>query len=584
MSAAKSLPAFLRKCLAILLCLSFAEPFAWAQQTAQQQIAPEKPSAFVLIRPYLAASVPPVRLRNSLRLRDLLRGGKLYLTVQDAIALALENNIDIELDRYGPITDQWNLERAQAGGPLPGVPNATSTGRSVASGQGVSGSQSSAGVSSSGGNSTSGNTVGATIQQIGPTTPTLDPVFQNVQNYSHTSAPQSNLSVSQVENLVQNQRNYTESLSTGLITGGQVTLTYNDSYLNENAPSDLTNPSNFTTLSLSFRHNLLQGFGIAVNSRNITIAKNNLQIDDLTFENEVIGVVVNVLNYYYGLVADYEDLKAKQSAVEVAQRFFEDNKKQVQVGTMAPLDVTTAEAQLASSQQDLIVSQTTLEQQQVQLKNVLDRNGLADPVIAEAEIIPLDHIEVPEKSNVPPLKTLIATALADRPDLAAEQMNIKNLQLTALGTQNGVRPQLTVLAGQQHRFSGCRSLCSGPPRGSPPEGFAATERLCALSTIGCAERQHMRGTGSLLCRRHRNRARTNDPAQFSHREHRQLHRPDDPQPAGASRRRCRSAHRPANSAREPARPERGCGERVQSGCGFGAGPGPISRGGEKSGS
>ncbi len=471
MSAAKSLPAFLRKCLAILLCLSFAEPFAWAQQTAQQQIAPEKPSAFVLIRPYLAASVPPVRLRNSLRLRDLLRGGKLYLTVQDAIALALENNIDIELDRYGPITDQWNLERAQAGGPLPGVPNATSTGRSVASGQGVSGSQSSAGVSSSGGNSTSGNTVGATIQQIGPTTPTLDPVFQNVQNYSHTSAPQSNLSVSQVENLVQNQRNYTESLSTGLITGGQVTLTYNDSYLNENAPSDLTNPSNFTTLSLSFRHNLLQGFGIAVNSRNITIAKNNLQIDDLTFENEVIGVVVNVLNYYYGLVADYEDLKAKQSAVEVAQRFFEDNKKQVQVGTMAPLDVTTAEAQLASSQQDLIVSQTTLEQQQVQLKNVLSRNGLADPVIAEAEIIPLDHIEVPEKSNVPPLKTLIATALADRPDLAAEQMNIKNLQLTALGTQNGVRPQLAVLAGASNTGSaGVARYVPVPPGEAPPKG------------------------------------------------------------------------------------------------------------------
>jgi outer membrane protein TolC len=399
-----------------------------------------------------------------------MRAGKLYLTAQDAIALAVANDIDLELDRYGPITDQWNLERFEAGGPLPGVPNATSTGKAVASGQGVSGSQQAAGVSSSGNGGNATNTAGATISQIGPTTPTLDPVFQDVQNYSHTSAPQANLVQSQVLNLIQNQRNYTESLSAGLITGGQVTLTYNDSYLNENAPSDLLNPSNFTTLTLSVRHNFLQGFGIAVNSRNITIAKNNLKIDDRTFENEVIGVVVNVLNLYYGLVADYEDLKAKQSAVDVAGQFYEDNKKQVQIGTMAPIDVTTAEAQLASSQQDLVVSQTTLEQQQIQLKNVLSRNGLADPLFAEATIIPLDRIEVPEKTNLPPLPTLIETALSNRPDLAAEQMNIKNLELASLGTQNGVLPQLAGLATLKNTGS------AGVPRYVPvlTPGEAAT--------------------------------------------------------------------------------------------------------------
>jgi outer membrane protein TolC len=411
-----------------------------------QQIAPQKPTGSVFIRPYIASTIPPVRLANSLRARDLIRGGNLYLTVQDAIALAIENSIDLELDRYGPITDQWNLERFEAGGPLPGVPNATSTGKAVASGQGVAGSQSAAGVSTSGANNNTGNTAGATISQIGPTTPTLDPVFQNVQNYSHTSSPQANTTQSQVLNLVQNQRNYTESISTGLITGGQASLTYNDSYLNENAPSDLLNPSNFTTLTLSLRHNFLQGFGTAVNSRNITVAKNNLKLDNYTFENEAIAAVVNVLNLYYGLVADYQDVKAKQSAVEVAQRFYEDNRKQVQIGTMAPIDVTTAEAQVASSQQDFVVSQTTLEQQQVQLKNALSRNGLADPLFREVTIIPLDRIEVPEESDLPPLKTMVATALANRPDLAAEQLNVQNLQTSALGTLNGVRPQLAGLA------------------------------------------------------------------------------------------------------------------------------------------
>lgn len=436
-----------RKGIAIGLCLC-CTPVIFAQQ-----IAPEKPTGSIFIRPYKASTIPPVRFANSLRARDLVRGGNLYLTVQDALALAIENNIDLELDRYGPLIDEWNLERYEGGGPLPGVPNATSTGKSVASGQGVSGSQAAAGVSTSGANNNSGNTAGATISQIGPTTPTLDPVFQDVQNYSHTSAPQPNLIQSQVLNLIQNQRNYTESISTGVITGGQVSLTYNDSYLNENAPSDLTNPSNFTTVTLSIRHNFLQGFGVAVNSRNITVAKNNLKLDDLTFENEVMGVVVNVLNLYYGLVADDEDVKAKQSAVEVAKRFYEDNKKQVQIGTMAPIDVTTAEAQLASSQQDLVVSQTTLEQQQISLKDALSRNGLADPVLREATIIPLDRIVVPEESNLPPLKSLIATALANRPDLAAEQMNIKNLEISALGTKNGVLPQLAGLASLKNTGS-----------------------------------------------------------------------------------------------------------------------------------
>ena len=143
-----------------------------------------------------------------------------------------------------------------------------------------------------------------------------------------------------------------------------------------------------------------------------------------------MGAVANVLNLYYGLVADYEDLRAKQERCDVAQQFYENNKKQVEIGTMAPIDVTTAEAQLASSQQDLVVSETTLLQQQVQLKNVLSRDGLADPLITEADIIPLDRIIVPDQDNLPPMKQMIATALANRVDLQGEKMNLQNLQRT----------------------------------------------------------------------------------------------------------------------------------------------------------
>src|SRR5262249_2541988 len=160
---------------------------------------------------------------------------------------------------------------------------------------------------------------------------------------------------------------------------------------NENSPSNILNPEYVPVLQASIQQNLLLGFGMAVNSRNINIAKQNLNIDDLNFKSQIITAVVNVLNLYYGLVADYDDLRAKQRALTVAQQFYENNKRQVQLGSLAPLDITTAEAQVASSQQDLVTSQTTLQTAQVSLKNVLSRKGLADPLLAEVEIIPLDR-------------------------------------------------------------------------------------------------------------------------------------------------------------------------------------------------
>ncbi|HEY7211782.1 MAG TPA: TolC family protein [Bryobacteraceae bacterium] len=433
----------------------------WAQQ---QAITPQKPTGFIMIRPYKAASIPPVRLGNSTRLQSLVRAGKLYLTAQDAIALALENNIDLELDRYNPIIDQWNLERAEAGGALPGVPSGQTQSTQVASGQGAAGSQAAAGVSGGGGGNGGTNAVGATISQIGSVTPVLDPVIQSVNAFSHISTPSANTRQIGVVNWIQSKRNYTDSISQGLISGGEISLSFSNSYLDENVPSDFLNPTNGTTLELQLQHNLLRGFGVALNARNINVQKRNLQIDDTTFATEVMGAVANVLNLYYGLAADYEDVRAKQSAFEVAQRFFENNKKQVQVGTMAPIDVTTAEAQVASSQQDLVVSQTTLAQQEVQLKNVLSRNGLADPLLAEVQIVPIDRIVVPEKDSLPPMKQLVATALANRPDLQGQRLNLENLKTSALNTENGVLPRAVGLA------STTQQGLAGAPRIVPIEG------------------------------------------------------------------------------------------------------------------
>jgi outer membrane protein TolC len=153
----------------------------------------------------------------------------------------------------------------------------------------------------------------------------------------------------------------------------------------------------------------------------------------------------------------------------VAQQLYRDNQKQVQIGTMTPLDVTQAEAQVASSQQDLSTSQTALEQQQVSLKNMLSRDGLADPLIRDAQVIPLDTITVPEHDQLPPIKQLMETAYARRADLAVERMNINNAEVSALGTRNGVLPQLAVLVSASTQgLSGTQQYVPVPSGELPP--------------------------------------------------------------------------------------------------------------------
>lgn len=433
----------LRRTLAVALSWLCSFSLLPAQQASIESV---KPSGNILWRSYKPAEVPPLRLANSTRLRDMVRAGKLYLTAQDAIALALENNIDVEVARYNPLLAAWRLERAQAGGALPGVPSNASQAGSVASGQGVAGSQAAAGVSGGAASASAGNAGNATIAQIGPVTQTLDPTFQETSTFSHKSTPQPNTVQSGVLSLIDNTRTYTGSLQEGFLSGGSATLSYSNHYLNENAPSDLLNPSEAPNLSLSIQHNFLNGFGVAVNARNITVAKIGLQTSDLNFRAQVIGVVVSVLNAYYALSSDYEDVKAKQTALDVAQKFYEDNRKQVDVGTLAPLDLTTAESQVASSQRDLVVSQGSLQQDELTLKNLLSRNGLSDPLLASAQIVPVDRIAIPANDDLPPLGDMVKQALANRVDLAVERANVVSAETSALGTKSGILPTLVGFA------------------------------------------------------------------------------------------------------------------------------------------
>jgi len=425
------------------LLLMGAASALMGQNPAPASIAPQRPTT-PFLRWYQAPVTPPIRLGDSQRLPQLIRAGVLYLTARNAITLALENNIDLEIARYGPLLADWNLTRSKAGGALPGVPSGASQAGAVAAGQGVAGSQQAAGVTA-GGPSTGGASTNATVSQIGPVAQTLDPSIQEATTFSHLSRPQFNTTQSGNPLLILTTHAITGSYQEGFLFGGNVTLSYADHYLKENAPTDFLNPSVAPSLTLNFRQNLLQGFGTAVNGRQIEVSRINRAVSDLTFRSQVENTVVNVLNQYYGLVSQYADRRAKAEAVQAAQTDLQDAQRREQLGAASALDITVAQSQLAAAQSDLVISETNLQQQQVQLKSLLGRRGALDPLLDNVQVIPLERIDVPAEDSLGSLPDLVKEALARRPDVAINAANLKSARVSAVGTTNGVLPTLQVL-------------------------------------------------------------------------------------------------------------------------------------------
>ena len=449
------------KTISVLAVLNLLATQCWAQAAPEV----ERPHGPLLVRSYRAASASPVNLTNSNQLHSLIRAGQLYLTVQDAIALAIENNIDLEVDRYGPLGAEWNLERAQGGGPLRGVTSGNALVNQVTSGQGVLGSEVAAGLASS--NSGGGGpSTGATVTQIGPVTQNLDPVFQNGTSFSHTTYPYPNTVVSFTPTLVSSQHVIDSFVQQGLLSGGYVQVTANESYLKQNAISDYLNPSVEPVAQIYLRHNLLQGFGTAVNGRFIRVAQKNIQASQETFRSQLLNLVANVLNLYWDLVTDDDDLAVRQRAVDQAQKFYDDTRQQIQLGVVPRFEASRAQSNVTNSRQLLAIAQTTAQQQEILLKNAISRNGLQDELLDSAHIVPLDRVEVPEKDNLPPLRDLVSTALANRPDVALDKINDEISEVSALGTANGVLPSLqafaavsaTGLSGTNAPFDGVAAL------------------------------------------------------------------------------------------------------------------------------
>lgn len=423
-----------------LLSITSAALLLAAQLCAQDQIRVDTPSGGrfgFLTRPYTPRSVPPVRLANSSRFDALIRGGNLYLTAADVVALAVENNIDVEVQRYGPLLAREVLRRAQAGGALRSVGAGISPGPTSVSLQGVS--LNTGGLSGGGTGVGSG---GGIVTQLGPQILSLDPSFLTFVNFQHATTPQSNTVLTGTTALVQTSRSIQAQYSQNWIYGTSASLTYASNRVKVNSALFSINPFTNGSLDLQITQNLLQGFGPAVNGRNIRVQRNNLKVTDLQFKQQVITTVSAVLNLYWDLVAFDEDVRARRQQLAAAEQLLSDNKRQVELGSLAEIEVTRAESQVYASRQDLTIAQTNQLQQETILKNALSRNGVTTSELATVHIVPLDKISMPAAEALNNADELNSQALQSRPEIEQARLNLQSNETNLAGIKSSLRPSL----------------------------------------------------------------------------------------------------------------------------------------------
>jgi len=437
--------------IAVLCVILLIAPIAEAQVPVIQSPQGGGPLSG-LIHPYQGKTVAPIDLANSSRIDSLLRGGNLYLSLQDAIALALENNLDIQIQRYSRPIAEANLLRAKAGGLLRGVPSSiqasttgalssitgTGGGTGVGSGGGTGSSSSSSSSSSSAG--------GAIITQTGTAVPNLDPVFFSSGIWGHRTSAQANSVTTGTNALVYQNRVWNSGISMGFLSGTTAQLSWNNSWQQSNATKTDFNPFMNASMGLTITQPLLQGFGFAVNNRNIRIAKNTLKANDLLFKQQVMQTVAAVVSGYWDLVSFIENAKTKQQALDTAKKLYEDNKKQVEIGTLAPIEIVKAESEVANYQQQLVQARTQVLQQETLLKNALSKTGVANPALADAHIIPTDRITMPEHESIQPIQDLVAMAIQNRPELAQSQINLDSSRIGLKGSKDAMKPTLDLVA------------------------------------------------------------------------------------------------------------------------------------------
>jgi len=351
MTFAKSFPA-------IFLSLAMAVPvFAQANSV---QVDDGHGFLYRLTRNYQVRDVAPVSFVDSPRIDKLLRAGNIYLSLRDAIALALENNLDIESARYDPKLALADLQRASAGQLLRNVSTSISSGPSSASLNVLAGATAVNG--GAGGGGTSSNTgvlSGLSVQLAGSTIPNLEPLAYVAGNFSHQTQILTSTTFTGTSALVDSYKSLVYGVQQSFWNGTQVSLGLSSVFdYNQNATTALFNPYDNGSLALNITQPLLNGFGVALNQRAYHKAKNNLKANDLQFKNQVITTVAGVVSLYWDLVNFNNDLKIKQQTLDLDTKLYEDNKRRADLGAIAPIDIIQAEADMKAAEQDVIAQQS----------------------------------------------------------------------------------------------------------------------------------------------------------------------------------------------------------------------------------
>jgi len=453
--------------LSTFLCVIFAG-LGLAQSPEAAIETPKLPPVVgPLMRPFHPErrTVAPVNLGNSPRLESLLRGGNLYLSVPDVIALTLENNLDIAVQRYGPPLAREVLRRTEGGGALRNIGQPISPGPVSVSLAGVS--VNAVGLPESGSGVGSGG--GITIQ-LGTPPPNLDPAIVAYAQFQHTSVPLSNTFLALTDALLDNSRFMQLGYQQSFVSGTYAQLFFVSSRNHYNSPAYSVNPYTSGYLDLYVTQNLLQGFGVAVNNRNIRVQRNNMKVTDLQLKQQVIVTVSAVLNLYWDLVSFNDDARIRQQALATSEKLLEDNRQQVRLGTLPPIEVTRAAAEVSANREALLIAQTNVAQQEEILKNALSRTGIASASMDDVHIIPLDHIVVPKSEELKPTPGLIDQALKDRPELEQARISTDSLKINLAGTRNALLPILQVFAELTNNgLSGMPNALA--PGSIPPQAF-----------------------------------------------------------------------------------------------------------------
>lgn len=406
-------------------------------------------------------------LTNSPRLSVLVRTGNLYLSVQDVIALALENNIDIAIQRYGPALAREVLRRTQGGGSLRDFGTSINPGPASVSLAGVSASNSGLAVTGSGVGSS-----GGIVVQYGVPPPSLDPRLFAFASFSHTTTPQSLTLLNQTSALVNGSNLYEVGYQQQFLTGTNAEVTYYSYRSRVNSPANVLNPYTLGYLDLYLTQNLLQGYGRSVNDRYIRVATNNTKVSALQLKRQVITTVSAILNLYWDLVSFDENKQIKQRAVDTAERLYKDNRQRAALGTLPLVEVTRAAAELSSRKEDLLIAQTNVTQQETVLKNALSRDGVTSGWLDEIKIVPLSRFSIPAEEDFAPMADLMRKAMANRPEIEQAKINLLSSRINIEGTKNALLPTLQAFVELTNNgLAGTPNHLSNGSGGSPDPLF-----------------------------------------------------------------------------------------------------------------